>query len=204
VKNLWNGNNPSPQEATAPVKFCLSSCSDGDLVDVKIEAPFYDDPPPPSSTDSQCAKKGAYYRLWDYEVVEIFFLSSKDNMYLEVEFGPHGHHLGLLLKSRQKCIKHSFPIDYTAKIDKEKKLWYGHAKLPREYFPANMDKFNAYAIHGVEPHRVYRSLFPVPGPHADFHRLEYFQDFGDGKLLVGQSNEISEIWKNALEEDPEL
>ena len=38
---------------------------------------------------------------------------------------------------------------------------------------------------------------------ADFHRLEYFQDFGDGKLLVGQSNKISEIWKNALEEDPE-
>ena len=63
-----------------------------------------------------CTIIGAYYRLWDYEVVEIFFLSSKDNMYLEVEFGPHGHHLGLLLKSRQKCIKHSFPIDYTAKI----------------------------------------------------------------------------------------
>ena len=38
---------------------------------------------------------------------------------------------------------------------------------------------------------------------ADFHRLEYFQEFSDGKLLVGQSNEISEIWKNALEEDPE-
>ena len=63
---------------------------------------------------------GAYYRLWDYEVVEIFFLSSKDNMYLEVEFGPHGHHLGLLLNGRQKCIKHSFPIDYKAEIGK----WY--------------------------------------------------------------------------------
>ena len=61
---------------------------------------------------------GAYYRLWDYEVVEIFFLSSKDNMYLEVEFGPHGHHLGLLLNGRQKCIKHSFPIDYKAEIGK--------------------------------------------------------------------------------------
>ena len=59
---------------------------------------------------------GAYYRLWDYEVVELFFLSSKDNMYLEVEFGPHGQHLGLLLKGRQNCIKHSFPIDYTAQI----------------------------------------------------------------------------------------
>ena len=35
---------------------------------------------------------------------------------------------------------------------------------------------------------------------ADFHRLEYFQDFGGGKLLLGQSNEMSEIWKNALEE----
>ena len=68
------------------------------------------------SCNSFCTIIGAYYRLWDYEVVEIFFLSSKDNMYLEVEFGPHGHHLGLLLKSRQKCIKHSFPIDYTAKI----------------------------------------------------------------------------------------
>ena len=36
---------------------------------------------------------------------------------------------------------------------------------------------------------------------ADFHRLEYFQDFGDGgKQLLGQSNEMSEIWKNALKE----
>jgi len=197
VKNLWDGN-PCPE--AKPVKFQLSGASDSDLVNVKIEAPFYDDPPPTESGNSH-AKKGAYYRLWDYEVVEIFFLSSKDNMYLEVEFGPHGHHLGLLLNGRQKCIKHSFPIDYKAEIDRENGKWNGHAKLPREYFPTNVDKFNAYAIHGDEPHRVYRSLFPVPGQAADFHRLEYFQDFGDGgKQLLGQSNEMSEIWKNALEE----
>ena len=73
-----------------------------------------------------CTIIGAYYRLWDYEVVEIFFLSSKDNMYLEVEFGPHGHHLGLLLKSRQKCIKHSFPIDYTAKIGRHTVFFYNY------------------------------------------------------------------------------
>ena len=55
--------------------------------------------------------------LWDYEVVEIFFLASKnEEMYLELEFGPHGHHLGLLLHGRRNCLIHSFPITYKAKI----------------------------------------------------------------------------------------
>lgn len=61
----------------------------------------------------------AYYKLWEYEVVELFFYSSKDKLYLEVEFGPHGQHLGLLLKQPvHNCILHSFPIDYEAKISK--------------------------------------------------------------------------------------
>ena len=45
-------------------------------------------------------------------------------------------------------------ISTTFIIDKENGKWNGHAKLPREYFPTNVDKFNAYAIHGEEPHRV--------------------------------------------------
>ncbi|CAH2300949.1 Hypothetical predicted protein, partial [Pelobates cultripes] len=35
--------------------------------------------------------------LWDYEVVESFFLNSKTTQYLEVELCPHGQHLVLLL-----------------------------------------------------------------------------------------------------------
>ena len=44
----------------------------------------------------------AYNHLWDYEVVELFFLSSTTGLYLEVEFGPHGQHLGLLLNKRKE------------------------------------------------------------------------------------------------------
>ena len=57
------------------------------------------------------------YELWNYEVVEIFFLSSKhENMYLEVEFGPYGQHLGLLLKGQRNCLIHSFPMKYSSEI----------------------------------------------------------------------------------------
>ena len=59
----------------------------------------------------------ALYELWNYEVVEIFFLASKDeNMYLELEFGPHGQHLGLLLRGSRNCLIHSFPIQYESEI----------------------------------------------------------------------------------------
>ena len=43
----------------------------------------------------------------------------------------------------------------------------------------------------------------MPDVSPDFHRLEYFQEFSGGKMLFGQSNEISEIWKNALQENQE-
>ena len=84
---------------------------------IEIEAPFFDDPAPDS--DGQ-----AFLGLWDYEVVEIFFLASKneEEMYLELEFGPHGHHLGLLLHGRRNCLVHSFPITYKAKIGSKNKI----------------------------------------------------------------------------------
>ena len=61
------------------------------------------------------------------------------------------------------------------------------ALIPKSYFPPNVSKFNAYAIHGknigeekVAPEDiVYESLFPTsPGelPAASFH---YLKPFGD-------------------------
>ena len=62
----------------------------------------------------------ALHGLWNYEVVEIFFLASKnEDMYLELEFGPHGHHLGLLLHGERNTLTHSFPIQYKAEISKK-------------------------------------------------------------------------------------
>ena len=37
-------------------------------------------------------------------------------MYLELEFGPHGQHLGLLLRGSRNCLIHSFPIKYESEI----------------------------------------------------------------------------------------
>ena len=72
--------------------------ADDDLI-IKVTAPFYNDPAPPNG------KKGeAFFKLWDYEVVEAFFLNDKEQ-YLELEFGPHGQHLSLLLDGNRNAIK---------------------------------------------------------------------------------------------------
>lgn len=51
-------------------------------------------------------------------VVEMFFLNKNDE-YLEVELGPWGQHLLLLLQGERNAIKHSLPLDYivTEKTD---------------------------------------------------------------------------------------
>lgn len=46
-----------------------------------------------------------------FTVVEMFFLNDKDE-YLEVELGPWGEHLLLLLKGERNTINHSLPLDY--------------------------------------------------------------------------------------------
>ena len=62
--------------------------------------------------------------------------------------------------------------------DHNEKSWRGEALVPKEYFPENVDKFNIYGIHGTEQNggRFYEALFPVPGPHPDFHRIQHFGD----------------------------
>ena len=159
------------------------------------------------------SKGEAYNHLWDYEVVELFFLSSSTGLYLEVEFGPHGQHLGLLLNNKKECLSHSFALDYQTELlpgmsylkktrplvflycifISEQGLWKGTVQLPLEYFPPKVDKFNAYSIHGTEPNRTYKSLYAVPGPHPDFHRVVYFQSFN----LI-QNNELSDFWKSKI------
>ena len=64
-----------------------------------VEAQYFNDPPPPGALPGQ-----AYFGLWDYEVVEAFFLNDQDQ-YLEVEFGPHGQHIVLLLDGRRNAVK---------------------------------------------------------------------------------------------------
>ena len=137
----------------------------------------------------------AYYGLWDYEVVEAFFLADSVK-YLELEFGPHGQHLGLILNGRRNAIADSFPMKYEAKI--EGKMWSGKAIIPKKYFPSNVNRFNAYAIDGVGDERNYKALYPnYFGTEPDFHYLEAFLPF-DG-LFINNLN--SEFWAEALQNE---
>ena len=84
-------------------------------------------------------------------------------------------------------------------LDRSKNTWQGTAWIPIDYFPPAVTKFNAYAIHGVEPERRYEALFPVPGPFPDFHRLEHFQPIDFTRLRPdNDSAHFSEVWKNSL------
>ena len=93
IEHTWN-NQPVDHE---PVQIRISSAHN-DLI-IQIRAPFFDDPAPKDTNPGE-----AFYKLWDYEVVEAFFLNAA-NQYLELEFGPHGQHLALLLNGRRNAVK---------------------------------------------------------------------------------------------------
>lgn len=176
-----------------PAEVTLMSAED-DLI-IKVTAPFFDDPAPANGKHGE-----AFFKLWDYEVVEAFFLNDNEQ-YLELEFGPHGQHLSLLLDGNRNAIKHSLPLDYTATIDKSSKTWTGMARIPASYFPPDVAKFNAYAIHGTEDNRVYEALYEVSGPQADFHRLEKFKAL-DFEYFMPKNigSDLSALWENSIAE----
>uniref|UniRef100_A0A8D2IKR3 Chromosome 4 open reading frame 33 n=1 Tax=Urocitellus parryii TaxID=9999 RepID=A0A8D2IKR3_UROPR len=51
---------------------------------VEVSAPFFNDPPAPLGEPGK-----PFNGLWDYEVVEVFFLNDVTEQYLEVELCPH-------------------------------------------------------------------------------------------------------------------
>jgi hypothetical protein len=140
---------------------------------IELDAAFHDDPVPTGPA-------GPTPGLWQYEVVELFLLAPPDH-YLEVELGPHGHHLVLELRGVRQLIRERLAIDFRARLDGTR--WHGRARIPDALIPADVSRLNAYAIHGQRAHRRYLAFAPVPGPAPDFHRLEHFVEF---KLDIGK------------------
>ncbi|RWS23135.1 hypothetical protein B4U80_00319 [Leptotrombidium deliense] len=173
IEKTWNDILILPDDV---IKVNLSICNEKKTMNVEINAPFYNDPPPK-------AESGSLMGLWDFEVVEMFFLGNSEE-YLELEFGPHNHFLVLYLRGKRNIVKNLSPLEYNAVIDGKK--WSGKASIPLSFFPENVRKFNCYAIHGTGEKRTYLALFPTPNGsylQPDFHRVEYFGDF---KLALSQ------------------
>ena len=179
IEHLWNSQ---PIRDHRPVQITLSSTADRNHLLIEIDAPFFNDSAP-SLAPGPCPE------LWNYEVVECFFLSSSTNHYLELEFSPHGHYLVLLLVDRRKELKQMLPITHYHIDHPSADRWIGRVLVPRSLFPAHVDRFNAYAIHGQGDARTYESLYPAPvdSEKPDFHRLELFRALNFDSLLdVGE------------------
>lgn len=140
-----------------------------DAVVLRVDAPWHGDPAPPGPP-------GPTPRLWEHEVVELFLLGA-DARYLEVELGPHGHHLVLWLDGTRRPVHQGAPLDYRA--ERRGDRWQGVARIPLAWVPPGCDRLNAYAIHGRGEGRRYLAWRPTLGDQPDFHRLERFARWPD-------------------------
>lgn len=157
VGRLWDGSAAAPGEHVA---LALVAEPVSGQLRVKIDAPFHGDPTPPGPP-------GHTPGLWDFEVVELF-LFGDDGRYLELEFGPHGHHLALELHGVRTVVRQVPGISYRSEVSGGR--WRGEAEVDGALIPDGATRWNAHAIHGVGAARRYLSAHPARGQRPDFHR----------------------------------
>lgn len=172
ISNTWDGQ---PCERSERVAVTVKTV--GEEVVVTVDAPFYNDSAPDGPV-------GPTDKLWDHEVVEVFFLGRAER-YTEIELSPHGHHLVLQLQGARNIVRKCIPIDYHVTHHKAgptlyDRRWTGVARIPKDLLPDGPYCWNAYSIHGEGADRRFLCLFPVPGPgffddEPDFHRLAHFR-----------------------------
>eukprot|EP01147_Barroeca_monosierra_P007578 gene7578-9853_t len=152
IAKTWNGENVSEKKH---VEIMLRR--EDDSMRVIINAPYNGDPQPPSG-------KGSTMHLWDYEVVEVFFLGH-DNKYLEIEVEDV-----MTVKTQN-----SFTLQNTIEHGDSSYL---------QLFPSDSHLFNYnyQQNDGQEKQRYHcrifhPALFPATSgeKEPDFHRLEYFE-----------------------------
>jgi hypothetical protein len=159
IARTWDGREIPPERMATVVLG-----EDADAVAIEVDAPFADDPSPP-------APPGPTEALWEFEVVEVFFLGD-DEHYTEVELGPHGHHLVLQLRGRRCIVAAALPLVHAPTIDGAR--WRSRALLERRLLPTGALRVNAYRICGRGRDRAYFAHAPCSGPAPDFHDLDTF------------------------------
>ena len=157
----WDGLDALPSETAS-----VSVDENDSGVALGIDAPYHEDPAPKGVA-------GSLWELWEWEVVELFILG-KDERYLEIEVGPHGHYLALRLHGERNIIDHGHALNVDVQISGDR--WTGQIDVPARLLPEKPWRVNAYAIHGTGDERRYLASFAVPGPHPDYHRLAYFRN----------------------------
>lgn len=170
IDRTWDGASASGGEI---VTVALRWIADG--LRLRWDAPFHGDPAPAAPMSGALRSTEG---LWNHEVVELFIaseasLGSARPSYLEIELGPHGHHLLLRFEGVRRRVGTVEPLASSARISGNR--WWGEMVIARPDLPPGPWIGNAYAIHGVGEGRRYLAADPVPGKRPDFHRLECFR-----------------------------
>ncbi|GDX82614.1 hypothetical protein LBMAG42_44250 [Deltaproteobacteria bacterium] len=158
----WDGQ-PAADDERAVVT--LTEVVGGLRIDV--DAPFHNDPPPKAGI-------GPVWGLWEHEVVEVFIGAFWDGGvpgYVEVELGPHGHHLVLRLRGVRTVMERELPLVFTATIEGDR--WRGVARIPSAWLPSGPRSgwiANATACHGSAAKRRYLTDARLTADKPDFHR----------------------------------
>lgn len=163
IDRLWDGR-PAPAHARVGVSLWGLDDAARDEARVSFDAPFHGDPAPP-------APPGRFDTLWEHEVVEVFLANAKYE-YLELEFGPHGHYLGLGFRGERNCVVRR--MDLEPRFERLRGRWRVECPIPRAHLPVGCDRINAYAIYGAGRARTHLAYGPGDGPRPDFHALSSF------------------------------
>ncbi len=86
IKTTWDNkqiNDHEPISISFDTSFDGQQQQDDNYLIINVKAKFFNDPAEPLGL-----KPGEFFNLWDYEVVEAFFLADSTGKYLELEFGP--------------------------------------------------------------------------------------------------------------------
>ncbi|KAK0400822.1 hypothetical protein QR680_015470 [Steinernema hermaphroditum] len=143
-------------------------------IKISIEAPLFDECEEPDDylgilTELPNADK-------NYQVVQFFFANSK-NQRLVVTLGPHGHWL-VTLHDGDTVLNNGEEMELSIQNEFMMDMWHCTFELPVAYLPPKAHKFNACAVHGTAPNRIYESLCVLTEgceEKPDFHKLEDYR-----------------------------
>lgn len=162
IDRAWDGAPVA--RSGAPYTVTLRPQADG--LHIHIDAPYHDDPAPASPP-------GTCWALWAFEVVEVFIVGAGGRI-TELEVGPHGHHLTLLLRGPRDPSETGLPVAWEVSRDLEARRWSASACVPRAWLPEQVTRANAFAIHGQGDARRHLAWSPLPGAEPDFHQPDAF------------------------------
>ena len=168
ITNEWNGSSCADESLRATASF--SQTKEG--LRVHLGAVLRGDEKIPS------ARPGRFDGLWEYDVVEAFFVGV-DGHYLELELGAGSHWLLLSFDSiRHRSNSHETPDFLMSRYSVTGKTWGSEVVIPWTLMPMPLIALNAFQIARGHFHAAYK----LPGAQADFHQPG---EFPKVQLAVG-------------------